>query len=72
MDNLTKRECETLTLLAEGHTIPEAAELMGVSVKTVKSHSYNLQVKLDIHDRATLVHYALHHGLATNVYAEVG
>lgn len=69
---LTKRERETLTLLAQGHTIPEAAELMGVSVKTVKSHAHNLHGKLDIHDRARLVHYALHHGLVENVYAEVG
>jgi DNA-binding NarL/FixJ family response regulator len=37
------------------------AELLGLSVKTVEAHKFNLMRKLDIHNRAQLVTYAIQH-----------
>lgn len=68
--NLTKRERETLALLAQGLTMAEAADAMGVSFKTVSTHSYRLYSKIGVHDRTRLAHYALHHGIVENVFAE--
>ncbi|MBL8132626.1 MAG: response regulator transcription factor [Anaerolineae bacterium] len=62
---LTLRECEVLKLIAEGHTNPEMADLMHVSVKTVQKHRANLMGKLNIHDVAGLTFAAIRHGLVT-------
>lgn len=68
--NLTKREREVLELLAQGLTLAEAADAMGVSQKTAGTHSYRLYAKIGVHDRTRLAHYALHHGIVANVFAE--
>jgi len=57
--SLTHREREVMKLLAEGHTVRRAAELLGVSVKTVEAHKFNLMRKLDIHNKAQLVTAAI-------------
>jgi DNA-binding NarL/FixJ family response regulator len=62
-DTLTGREREVLKLLAEGLTVKEVAQSLGRSVKTVEVHKYNLMTKLDVHDRAGLVKYAIAHRL---------
>jgi two-component system, NarL family, response regulator NreC len=56
---LTLREREVLKLLAEGRTVRSAAELMGLSVKTVDAHKFNLMRKLGIHNKAELVMWAI-------------
>ena len=56
---LTLREREVMKLLAEGQTVREAASSLGVSVKTVEAHKFNLMRKLDIHNKAQLVTVAI-------------
>lgn len=60
---LTPREREVLQLIAEGKTNKEISQQLGMSVKTVESHRRNLMVKLDIHETAGLVRYAMRIGL---------
>jgi DNA-binding NarL/FixJ family response regulator len=62
-DPLTSREREIVQRIAEGQTTKEIAACLGLSVKTVESHRINLMRKLDIHETATLVRYAIRRGL---------
>jgi two-component system, NarL family, response regulator NreC len=61
--NLTSREQEILKLLAEGRTVRESAAELDLSVKTVEAHKLNLMRKLDIHNRAALIDYAIEKGI---------
>lgn len=56
---LTAREREVLKLLAEGRTVRAVAALLGLSVKTVDAHKFNLMRKLGIHNKAELVMWAI-------------
>src|SRR5258708_10643574 len=56
---LTTREKEVLKVLAEGNSVKEIAGSLNLSVKTVEAHKFNLMRKLDIHNKAQLVHYAI-------------
>jgi len=56
---LTQREREVMKLLAEGNTVKKSAAVLGVSVKTVEAHKFNLMRKLDIHNKAQLVTVAI-------------
>jgi two-component system response regulator NreC len=56
---LTPREKEILKMLAEGNTVKEVASQLDLSVKTVEAHKFNLMRKLDIHNKAQLVQYAI-------------
>jgi DNA-binding NarL/FixJ family response regulator len=58
-DPLTRRERQVLQLVAEGKTSKQIAVLLGVSVKTAESHRTRLMEKLDIHEVASLVRYAI-------------
>jgi two-component system, NarL family, response regulator NreC len=60
---LTSRERQVLQLIAEGKSTKEIASLLGVSVKTAESHRSRLMQKLDIHETASLVRYAVKRGL---------
>ena len=60
---LTAREQEILRLLAEGRTVRESASELALSIKTVEAHKLNLMRKLDIHNRATLIEYAIAKGV---------
>lgn len=60
---LTKREEEILQLIAEGKTHHEIATLLHLSVRTVDTHRNNILKKLDIHNTAGLVLYAVRNGL---------
>ncbi|HEX4834888.1 MAG TPA: response regulator transcription factor [bacterium] len=62
-DPLTPREHQVLQLIAEGKTTKEVAALLGVSVKTAESHRMRIMTKLDIHETAGLVRYAIRQGL---------
>jgi len=56
---LTRRELEILKFLAEGNSVKEIASTLDLSVKTVEAHKFNLMRKLDIHNKAQLVQYAI-------------
>jgi DNA-binding NarL/FixJ family response regulator len=62
-DRLTARQREILQLIAEGKTTKEIAQLLTLSVKTVEMHRAQLMERLDIHDVAGLVRYALRTGI---------
>jgi DNA-binding NarL/FixJ family response regulator len=60
---LTKREIEVLEYIAQGYTNRKIADTLFLSVRTVNTHRTNLMQKLDIHDTARLVRYAIETGL---------
>ena len=62
-DHLTDREVEVLRLIALGHTNPEIASKLYLSVRTVESHRSNIQLKLGLSTRAELVRHAIDRGL---------
>lgn len=61
-DPLTKREKEVAKLLAEGKSSKEIAELLYISIYTVRRHRDNIMKKLDLKGLADLVRYALDQG----------
>ena len=63
LDLLTPRQREILQLIAEGKGTREIAETLHLSVKTVETHRAQLMERLDIHDVAGLIRYALRKGL---------
>jgi two-component system response regulator NreC len=58
-DLLTDREREVLKLFAEGLSAKQVAARLALSVKTVDVHKTNLMRKLDLHDRAELIRWAI-------------
>jgi len=63
LDPLTPRQREVLQLLAEGHSTQDIAQKLNISTRTVETHRTQLMERLDIHDLASLVHYAIRTGL---------
>jgi DNA-binding NarL/FixJ family response regulator len=59
LNTLTRRETEILKFLAEGNSVKEIASTLNLSVKTVEAHKFNLMRKLDIHNKAQLVQFAI-------------
>jgi DNA-binding NarL/FixJ family response regulator len=66
LDQISQRQRETLQLIAQGHTTQEIARRMNISVKTAEKHRAQLMERLDIHDIAGLVRYAIRAGLVTS------
>lgn len=62
-DPLTSRERQVLQLIAEGKSTKEVATVLGISAKTAESHRTRLMQKLDIHETASLVLYAVRRGI---------
>jgi two-component system response regulator NreC len=62
-DPLSPRERQVLQLVAEGKSTKEIASLLGISVKTAESHRTRIMEKLDLHETASLVRYAIRQGL---------
>lgn len=62
-DTLTDREREVLTLLAQGQTYQQIAEMLFISPKTVDFHRANILRKLGLSSRADLTRYAVQRGL---------
>jgi len=60
---LTPREKQVLKLVAEGYTNKQVAEALGLAVKTVMAHRFNLTEKLGIHNRSKLIQFAIRVGL---------
>jgi len=63
--DLTPRQREVLQLIAEGQSTKEIAYKLNLSVKTVEAHRGELMNRLDIHDVAGLVRFAIRTGLVT-------
>lgn len=64
-ETLTSRQREVLQLVAEGHTTKQIAAKLNLAAKTIESHRRQLMERLDIHDLAGLVRYAIQIGLVT-------
>ena len=64
LNKLTPRQREILRYIADGHSTKSIAGALKISVKTVESHRAQLMERLDIHDVASLVRYAIRVGLA--------
>jgi DNA-binding NarL/FixJ family response regulator len=60
---LTPRQMEVLTLIAHGSSTREVARSLNISIKTVETHRAQLMERLNIHDVAGLVRYAIKKGL---------
>ena len=63
LKRLTPRQREILTLIAEGNPMRAIAGALDISVKTVESHRAQLMERLDIHEVAGLVRFAIRVGL---------
>jgi DNA-binding NarL/FixJ family response regulator len=63
LDQITPRQREILQLIAEGKNTKQIAEILYISTKTVETHRSQLMDRLDIHDIAGLVRYAIRIGL---------
>lgn len=65
LEQLTPRQREILQLVAEGHSTKQIAQMLNLSVKTIETHRMQLMERLDIHDIAGLVRYAIRIGLVS-------
>lgn len=63
VDPLSSRERQVLQLVSEGKSTKDIASHLGISAKTAESHRTRLMRKLDIHETASLVRYAIRRGL---------
>jgi DNA-binding NarL/FixJ family response regulator len=63
LERLTPRQREILQLIAEGYTTKAIAQRLGLGIKTVETHRVQMMERLDIHDIAGLVRYAIRMGL---------
>jgi len=61
---LTGQERKVLQLIAEGRSNKEVADVLGLSVNTVRVHRNNIMAKLGLHKQADLVRYAIKAGIA--------
>lgn len=62
-DTLSAREREVFQLIAEGRSNKEVAEMLGISLATVETHRARICEKLDVHNTAELVLYAVRRGV---------
>lgn len=60
---LTPRQREVVQLITEGYTTKEIAKKLNVSIKTIDAHRTQIMERLDIHDIASLVRYAIQMGI---------
>lgn len=63
VQRLSSRERQVLQMLAEGHAVPDIAATLSLSPKTVETYRARMMEKLNIHDVATLVKFAIQHGI---------
>ena len=70
LEQLTPLQREVLQLIAEGSTTKQIAQKLAISVKTVETHRAQLMERLDIHDIAGLVRFAMRMGLIAPDQAE--
>lgn len=65
LERLSSRERQVLQMLAEGHAVAHIAATLSLSPKTVETYRARMMEKLDIHDFATLVKFAIQHGITS-------
>jgi len=65
LERLSSRERQVLQMLAEGHAVAHIAVALSLSPKTVETYRGRMMEKLDIHDFATLVKFAIQHGVTS-------
>ena len=63
LERLSSRERQVLQMLAEGHATAHIASTLSLSPKTVETYRARMMEKLGIHDFATLVKFAIQHGI---------
>jgi two-component system response regulator NreC len=63
INDLTRRENEVLTYLAEGSSNAEISPILSISPKTVARHRENIMRKLNLRSRTELVRYAIRKGI---------
>lgn len=63
LSQLTSRELEIFSMIAEGHTVNTIAEIMHLSPKTIHAHRANLMRKLSINSNADIIHIAMRSGI---------
>jgi two-component system response regulator NreC len=64
-DQLTQRQLEVLRLVAGGYSSREIVEKLKIRLKTVNGHRAKIMAKLNIHNRAELIKYAIRKGIAS-------
>lgn len=62
---LTPRQQEVLRLLAEGNSTKDIAFALSLSVKTIETHRAQIMERLEVHDLAGLVRYAIRSGVVS-------
>jgi len=65
LERLSSRERQVLQMLAEGHAIADIAARLSLSPKTVETYRARMMEKLEIHDFATLVKFAIQRGITS-------
>jgi len=65
LERLSSRERQVLQMLAEGHVVTDIAATLSLSPKTVETYRARMMEKLDIHDFATLIKFAIQHGITS-------
>jgi DNA-binding NarL/FixJ family response regulator len=65
MERLSSRERQVLQMLAEGHSIGDIATTLSLSPRTVETYRARMMEKLDIHDIARLVKFAIQRGITS-------
>ena len=65
LERLSSRERQVLQMLAEGHVVAHIAATLSLSPKTVETYRARMMEKLGIHDFATLVKFAIQHGITS-------
>jgi len=65
LSTLSQREREVLQLVAEGKTSAEIADMLFLSIKTVKTYRSRLMAKLGIKDIPSLIKFAIQHGITS-------
>jgi two-component system, NarL family, response regulator NreC len=65
LKRLSSRERQVLQMLAEGHAVAHIATTLSLSPKTVETYRARMMEKLGIHDFATLVKFAIQHGVTS-------
>lgn len=64
-ESLSDREYQVLCMIASGKTVSEIAVLLSLSVKTISTHRSRILLKMDMHNNAQLIHYAIKNGLVS-------
>ena len=68
---LTKREEEMIELISEGMSGKQMAEQLFISIDTVSTHRHNILRKINGHNTADIINYAMNNGLYTSIHKKL-